>query len=149
MTFALPTAEFNFNRVYDEQSPGCGAVTWSYAQKSGSLSHNGAQVAIGYSGNTTGLNNPAEQDRPGIGPVPRGSYTIGPPHRPINHLGPLALPLYPSVTNEMHGRCGFFIHGDNAKMNHTASSGCIILAHAARQAIVDSRDTKLVVVAGV
>ena len=123
-------------------------MTWTYAQKTGALSHNGTHVATGYSGNTTGLNNPDEQDSIGVGPVPRGDYTIGPPHRPIDHLGPLALPLYPAAANAMHGRCGFFIHGDNPKLNHSASNGCIILAHTARQAIVRSRDTKLVVVAG-
>ena len=36
----------------------------------------------------------------------------------------------------MQGRSGFFIHGDNANMNHTASNGCIILGPAERQAIV-------------
>jgi hypothetical protein len=123
-------------------------MTWNYVQKTGALSHDGTHVATGYSGNTTGLNNPDEDDSIGIGPVPRGDYTIGPPHRPVDHLGTLALPLYPAATNAMHGRCGFFIHGDNPKMNHTASNGCIILAHTARQAIVRSRDTRLVVIAG-
>jgi hypothetical protein len=123
-------------------------MTWSYTQGTGALSHSGAHVATGYSGNTTGLNNPDEQDRIGVGPVPRGDYTIGLPHRPIGHLGPLALPLFPAPSNEMPGRCGFFIHGDNRKMNHTASNGCIILARTARQAIIDSHDNKLVVVAG-
>jgi hypothetical protein len=141
-------SEFNFSSVHDKQRRGCGTMTWYYVQKTGALSHNGTYVATGYSGNTTGLNNPDEQDRIGVGPVPRGNYTIGPPHRPINHLGPIALPLYPAAANDMHGRCGFFIHGDNSKMNHTASDGCIILARPSRQAIIDSRDTALEVVAG-
>jgi hypothetical protein len=148
MTFPLPTAESDFNSVHDKKYHRCGTMTWSYAQKTGELSHNGTRLATGYSGNTTGLNNPNEQDRIGIGPVPQGDYTIGPPHRPTNHLGPIALPLYPAATNDMHGRCGFFIHGDNQKMNHTASDGCIILARTARQAIIESHDTKLVVVSG-
>jgi hypothetical protein len=148
MKFPLSIAEFNFNSVHNEQCRGCGTMTWSYAQKTGALRHNGTPVATGYSGNTTGLNNPDEQDRIGVGPPPRGDYTVGPPHRPIDHLGPLALPLFPATTNEMHGRCGFFIHGDNARMNHTASNGCIILDRASRQAIVNSRDNKLVIVAG-
>ena len=123
-------------------------MTWSYAQETGALSHNGTYVATGYSGNTFGLNNPEEQDRVGVGPVPRGDYTIGPRHRPIDHLGPNALPLYPASTNDMGGRSGFFIHGDNSKMNHSASDGCIILGPAFRKAIIDSKDTALVVVAG-
>ena len=122
-------------------------MTWRYAQKTGALSHDGIAVATGYSGNTTGLNNPDDQDRIGVGPVPRGDYMIGPPHHPVNHLGPLALPLYPAPSNDMYGRCGFFIHGDNPQMNHTASDGCIILPRAARQAVLDSDDTALIVVA--
>jgi hypothetical protein len=123
-------------------------MTWTYAQKTGALSRDGVHIADGYSGNTIGLNNPDMQDAVGVGPVPRGEYTIGPPHQPIDHLGPDALPLYPEPTNDMCGRSGFFIHGDNPRMNHTASNGCIILGPAFRKAMVDSRDTVLVVVAG-
>ena len=121
-------------------------MTWCYVQKTGVLRHNSNYVATGYSGNTTGLNNPDAQDKVGVGPVPRGDYTIGPPHRPIDHLGPNALPLYPAPKNDMGGRSGFFIHGDNRKMNHTASNGCIILGPAFRTAIINSKDTALVVI---
>jgi hypothetical protein len=121
-------------------------MTWTYAQKTGLLSRDGKPVAKGYSGNTTGLNNPAMQETIGVGPVPRGNYTIGPPHTPVDHLGPLALPLYPAPANQMFGRVGFFIHGDNPAMDHSASDGCIIIDHADRQAIVNSGDTALVVV---
>ena|ERR1700722_8423685 len=121
-------------------------MTWCYAQKSGALSRDGAAEATGYSGNTTGLNNPARQNVVGVGPVPRGAYRIGPPHHPIDHLGPNALPLYPAPTNMMGGRSGFFIHGDNSRGNHSASNGCIILGPSVREAIVDSKDTELVVV---
>jgi hypothetical protein len=122
-------------------------MTWNYAQKTGALTHHGVHIANGYSGNTTGLNNHAKQEKIGIGPLPRGEYTIGRAHRPIDHLGPIALPLYPKPTNDMHGRSGFFIHGDNPSMNHTASNGCIILAREFRNAIVASGDTALTVVA--
>jgi hypothetical protein len=47
----------------------------------------------------------------------------------------------------MFGRSGFFIHGDNQAMNHTASEGCIILPHAARIAIASSGDRGLRVIA--
>jgi len=122
-------------------------MTWNYAQKTGALTHDGVHIANGYSGNTTGLNNPGMQDTVGVGPVPRGEYTIGSPHQPIDHLGRIALPLYPEPANNMLGRSGFFIHGDNSSMNHTASNGCIILGPAFRKAIVDSGDTTLVVAA--
>ena len=121
-------------------------MTWEYVQKTGALSHNGNPVATGYSGNTIGLNNPDVQNKIGIGPIPCGTYTIGPPHQPIDHLGPIALPLYPAPANEMFGRLGFFIHGDNPAMDHTASDGCIIFGPTIRQAIVNSGDTTLVVV---
>jgi hypothetical protein len=124
-------------------------MAWTYTQKTGALSHNGNPVATGYSGNTTGLDNPAAQDKIGVGPIPCGNYTIGPPHEPIDHLGPNALPLIPAAANEMFGRSGFFIHGDNSAMNHTASDGCIILGPAFRKAIIDSEDAALVVVSGV
>lgn len=123
-------------------------MTWNYMQKTGGLSHNDIQIASGYSGNTTGLNNPDEQDKIGVGPIPRGEYTIGPPHRPINHLGPDALPLYPAASNDMQGRCGFFIHGDNWRMDHTASDGCIIMGPATRKAVIESKDAVLVVLSG-
>ncbi len=121
-------------------------MTWRYVQSTGALDRDGQHEGVGYSGNTGGLNNPAMQNVIGVGPVPRGTYTIGPPHMPVDHLGPNALPLYPAAGNEMYGRSGFFIHGDNAAMDNTASDGCIILGPAIRQAIINSRDTALLVV---
>jgi hypothetical protein len=123
-------------------------MTWTYVQRTGALSHNGEPIATAYCGNSTGLNNPLEQDKVGVGPIPCGSYTIGPPHTPPDHLGPMALPLVPAATNQMFGRSAFFIHGDNAAMNHTASNGCIILGRPFRREIIDSGDTTLVVTAG-
>ncbi len=108
---------------------------------------NGNVVATGYSGHNGGINDPSQQSVPNVGPLPQGSYTIGPPHTPIDHLGPNALPLYPDPANEMFGRFGFFIHGDNAAANFTASDGCIIMPPTIRQSIVDSGDTALSVIA--
>ncbi len=122
-------------------------MTWTYVQTTGALSHDGEPIGTGYSGNTTGLNNPAAQGQVGIGPIPCGTYTIGPPHQPVDHLGPFALPLIPASTNEMLGRSGFFIHGDNTAMDHTASNGCIILVRPLRREIVYSDDKTLGVVA--
>lgn len=123
-------------------------MTWFYVQSSGELRNpSGKSVAHGYSGNTAGLNNPSAQDRIGVGPVPVGEYTIGPPHMPIDHLGPVALPLWPSPGNDMHGRSGFFMHGDNRALNHTASHGCIIMPPDIRRAVDASPDKRLHVVA--
>ena len=104
-------------------------------------------VGTGYSGHGAGLNNPDMQDAVGVGPLPVGLYTIGAPLDPPDHLGPLAMPLKPDPSNDMHGRGAFFIHGDNLEMNHTASDGCIILAHLLRQQIAASGDTQLKVIA--
>jgi hypothetical protein len=89
----------------------------------------------GYSGHGEGLNNPALCDVPDVGPLPCGAYTLDAPIEPPGHLGPLAFPLIPDAANEMHGRDGFYMHGDNAEMNHTASDGCIILPRVVRAAV--------------
>lgn len=123
-------------------------MPWSYAQSTGEMLQDGAVIGTGYSGNGAGLNNPDAQDQHDVGPVPQGSYTIGPAVSPPDHLGPLALPLIPDPGNTMFGRNAFFIHGDNAAQNHTASDGCIILSPAIRQRVVASNDTSLVVVSG-
>jgi hypothetical protein len=122
-------------------------VAWIYDQSSGNLSLNTIYVGNGYSGNGGGLNNPAAQSQPNVGPIPIGTYTIGTAHTPPDHLGPLALPLYPSPSNTMFGRFGFFIHGDNQFENRTASDGCIIMAYEIRQQIASSNDTTLTVIA--
>jgi Protein of unknown function (DUF2778) len=98
---------------------------WTYSQSTGQLGHNGADVATGYSGHAEGLNNPASQNVAMVGPCPQGIYSIG--HAQTHpHLGPVAMELQPAAGNEMFGRSGFFIHGDNQQMDHTASDGCLI-----------------------
>ncbi len=87
---------------------------------------------IGYSGRGDGLNNPTYQEVHDLGPIPAGMYTVEPSINPPTHLGPFAFPLIPSAANQMFGRDGFYIHGDNAQMNHSASDGCIILPHETR-----------------
>ena len=44
--------------------------------------------------------------------------------------GAATIRLEPDATNEMHGRDGFLIHGDNA--TNDASEGCIIVPRATR-----------------
>lgn len=47
--------------------------------------------------------------------------------------------LEPFQSNDMMGRSGFFIHGDNRYGNRTASHGCIILPRKARDEIATLR----------
>ena len=122
-------------------------MSWIYEQSTGNLSLNTIFVGNGYSGHGTGLNTPSAQDQENVGPIPQGTYTIGPPHNPPDHLGPLALPLVPDPGNTMFGRFGFFMHGDNQFANHTASDGCVIMSHDIRALVAASTDKSLVVTA--
>lgn len=118
----------------------------TYVIRSGNV-YEDAHLGCGYSGHGVGLNNPAATNMVGIGPIPVGLYTLGLPHMPIDHLGPLAMPLVPEKSNEMFDRSGFFCHGDNSKMNHTASNGCVILAEPLRAALNAKSDRAFRVVA--
>ena len=90
-----------------------------YHQRSGELDINGATVTRrGYAGAPACRNNPAMEHVRNCGPLPRGTYTmeyIG------FYKGPDTIRLYPAPGNEMYGRSGFLIHGDNEE--HTASKG--------------------------
>lgn len=117
-------------------------MTWRYSQASGWIAHDGENVAEGYSGAGDGKNNPAMQDVPNVGPLPRGSYTIGEPSDTKTH-GPYVLHLTPDPANEMFGRSGFLIHGDSVVHPGTASEGCIILPRKVREQVWDSGDRDL------
>ena len=119
---------------------------WEYQQSTGLLSRGGRLVDEGYSGAGGGLDNPADEGVPDVGPIPVGTYTIGPPFtHPI--AGPVTMRLHPKTGTDTRGRDGFMIHGDNAAANHSASEGCIILARTTRNQIAASDDDTLVVVA--
>jgi Protein of unknown function (DUF2778) len=121
-------------------------MSWTFEIATGNLlDPDGALLATGYSGNGIGRNNVSYQATADVGPIPIGVYGIGPPEDSAQ-LGPHAMPLTPSPANEMYGRFGFFIHGDNS--THTASEGCVILSFAARQVISASGDNNLQVVSG-
>lgn len=116
-------------------------MSWIYSQATGEMSRDGAFVEVGYSGAGEGRNNPAKEDVQSVGPIPRGNYTIGPPHDTATH-GPHVMALTP-VGHDARGRSGFLIHGDNR--THTASLGCIILSRPTRDRISDSGDKMLTV----
>jgi hypothetical protein len=119
---------------------------WSYDSANGNLSHDGEFVGTGYSGFEAAANDQSQESVPNVGPIPRGDYTIGDFFDDPGGKGPIVADLTPDAGTDTFGRSGFMIHGDNVEMNHSASHGCIILAHAIRQQISDSGDSDLEVV---
>lgn len=104
-----------------------------------------AQPGVTYSGQPDCKNDPTKCSIHNKGPIPPGRYTIGAPRDTESH-GPFVLPLTPDPANEMYGRSGFLIHGDNVAHPGTASEGCIIAPRAVREKIRLSGDTELQVV---
>ncbi len=117
---------------------------WRYIQSNGHLfSPEGSLFVVGYSGRANdGKNIPAKEREKGIGPIPRGRWTIGPPYK-----GPtdFSLRLTPTSSTNTFGRSAFLIHGDNK--SQTASQGCIIVSpRKLRETIWASNDRDLLVV---
>lgn len=104
-----------------------------YCQTSGSfliLDGLHPTVATGYSGAPGFVNDGTKEHLPNRGPIPRGRYLVGEPHE-HKKLGPVAMTLFPHG-HSAQGRSGFMIHGDNAKLDRSASQGCVILDRASR-----------------
>ncbi len=122
-------------------------LTNLYQQSTGRFTDpTGRLIGVGYSGRGSGLNNPQLQMVPTKGPIPQGLYKIGPAETHPK-LGPMVMAITPYGEQELFGRAGFFIHGDNQGMNYTASEGCIILSHEARAALAASENKRLRVIA--
>jgi len=119
-------------------------MTWKYQQHDGALFHNGEFEGTGYSGTEYGRNNPTAQDVANLGPIPQGNYWIGKPFTDAVR-GPIVMALTPNPEDQMFGRSGFLIHGDNAA--HDASHGCVVLGPLLRAAIANSGDVHLLVTA--
>ena len=120
-------------------------LEWEYSQSTGQLSHNGVPVGpAGYSGNGAGLNNPAMQGTPDVGPIPQGTYTIGPQYN-NPHTGPGTMNLDPAPGTNTLGRTLLRMHGDNPFGNHSASHGCVIENRTNRNLVAHSGDNTLVV----
>jgi hypothetical protein len=119
-----------------------------YSQTSGEMRNGTVLIGTGYAGRGEGLNNPAMQAVPNIGPLPQGIYTINPPINTTTH-GPYVMWLTPDPANEMFGRFGFGIHADEIANpgKHLASTGCIVMSNEARLAIWESGDRQLRVAA--
>jgi hypothetical protein len=108
-----------------------------FNQSTGEVTHQGSHFSWSYSGHGNGVNNPSMQYVPGIGPIPVGTYTIGPPFvHP--HAGAVCMRLTPNPGTDDHGRDGFMWHGDNIAANHTASEGCIISPRVDREAAANA-----------
>jgi RHS repeat-associated protein len=128
---------------------------WEYSQSIGSIiqfipNSNVAQLhGYGYAGNGPGLNNPAYQLVPNVGPLPQGIYDIGPIGTGISARSGRPLPesmrLRPRPETIMGRRNGMAIHGGNM-INRTSSDGCIVLPVEIRRAIAASGDRELRVV---
>jgi hypothetical protein len=104
----------------------------TYSQSTGKFTTSDGTSYDGYSGNGEGLNNPSKESVPFVGPIPKGEYTVT---NSNSSKGPTTLVLTPAESNNMHGRFGFLIHGDNKKGDHSASEGCIIVGPDARKKI--------------
>ena len=104
---------------------------FTFEQTTGALKHNGQLLAEAYSGHGEGVNNPAMQYVPDVGPIPVGRYQIGPE---FTHpkAGPICMRLTPIDGTDTHGRAGFMMHGDNSLGNRSASEGCVIVPRLAR-----------------
>ena len=90
------------------------------------------------------MNDSANECVSGKGPLPRGTYTIGPAF--YHHKSKAyTMRLTPFIENQMCGRDGYMIHGNNAAHPLDASDGCIIVALHERKLINESTDKILVV----
>jgi len=123
---------------------------WTYIQQTGELIDPSATIiAKGYAGGNcgkdpVGVNNPDMAHVKCVGPLPTGIYTFGEPVLQ-SHLGPFAIPLIPDPANNMHGRSGFFMHGDT-NPSGKASEGCVIMPRAIRELVAHSTAHQLRVV---
>src|SRR5581483_10402667 len=97
---------------------------WVYTQLNGDISHDDEHVGFGYSGFGEGKNDPTDEEKVGIGPIPIGRWIIGEPHDTPTH-GPYVMPLTPAMDTQTFGRSGFLIHGDSLERPGQASHGCI------------------------
>lgn len=115
---------------------------WTWSQRAGALSRDGAHVADGYSGSGSGKNNPLLQAAAGVGPIPQGRWRmLG--VEDSRTTGPFTIVLAAVEGTRTFGRSAFRIHGDSASHPGQASHGCIILPRPIREAIWASGDHQL------
>lgn len=122
-------------------------MTWTFAQKSGVLTHNGKFIKTGYAGFGEGKFNPSMQCVRNVGPLPRGKYIMKALILKHQTCGEYVIRLEPDPGNNMCGRSGFLIHGDSKTHPGSASQGCIILTIKYRKDMWNSGDKILEVIA--
>ena len=109
-----------------------------YSQQSGQLRHNGVLVDNhSYSGNGYAKDQPDMEHVPNHGPIPRGTWHIGPAYKHVK-LGDFTMNLVPYGHNA-HSRTDFRIHGDSKISPGGASEGCIVVSLQARKRIIANR----------
>lgn len=106
-----------------------------YEQSTGNLYFNGAGcrvlIASGYAGSKDCRNRPDLDHVKAQGPLPKAFYRM----REVEHprFASPCIRLTPEVNSVMHGRSGFYIHGDDGSGD--ASHGCIVMQRNFRLAI--------------
>ncbi|BCA60246.1 tlde1 domain-containing protein [Sphingomonas sp. HMP6] len=114
-------------------SPSGARLVWD--QSAGEMRLDGALLSRGYAGRGRGINNPAMQDAVAVGPIPRGLWRLTALRLTGASTGPYTIVLEPAPGTDARGRSAFRIHGDNARLDRSASHGCIILPRTVREAI--------------
>ena len=128
-------------------------LDWIFSQSTGQMSYQPPAsigggppqpIGQGYSGNGPGLNNPAMQNVQNVGPLPQGTYTIGPQQDNGNLTQ--SMRLTPDPANQMFNRDRFLIHGPHANDQQDSSNGCPVFNRNIRNQIGNSGDNVLRVV---
>lgn len=117
-----------------------------YSIMKGQLSlDSGVLVGTGYSGYGVHKNNPNSCKLKNLGPIPCGKYSI------VNapgdkRLGKMLLKLQPYAANQMYGRSGFYIHGEDSNPLTEDSHGCIVMSYSVRLFLNAASDRILTVI---
>ncbi len=111
-------------------------MNWTYKQATGWIhDKHGLVRGQGFAGRDPHKNNPASESLKGLGPLPRGLYSMRFIGNTDTH-GPFVIGLEPLDESVMFGRSGFLIHGDSMHAPGTGSHGCICAPLVVRQEII-------------
>jgi len=118
---------------------------WRYEQETGRLTTPwGSPCGKGYSGHGDGLNNPKMERIAGVGPIPRGRYTICAAYAD-SHLGPYVMPLAPINGTNTFGRTGFLVSGEPVTVEDERErlGESVVLTFMARSVLYATSDREL------
>ncbi len=119
---------------------------YKYRITSGEFFYNSLLLDTGYSGYPPYKNIPSAVHLMGLGPIPYGDWSFGFTSHNETHMGPIAIPILPSVGTNTYGRGGFYAHGESISNPGFASHGCIILKRETREHIINNIDKRLQVI---